>query len=62
MNKNNESFKCYYCPVQFDIELDYLKHTKQKHPNESTKPNIGMIQIIQKKWGYDIEPKGNPWE
>jgi len=61
-NDNNESIKCYYCPKQFDREQDYLKHAKDKHPEELLQPNIGMIQIIQKKWDYDISPLGNPWE
>lgn len=61
-NDNNESINCYYCPKQFGGEQGYLKHAKDKHPEELFLPNIGMIQIIQKKWDYDIYPLGNSWE
>ncbi len=68
MRKNNQqgirklSFKCYYCVKEFDNEGEYWIHNSEIHPEEMKQPNLGMINIIRDKWGYDIEPKGNPWE
>lgn len=66
-NKNYQgirrlSFKCYYCEKEFDNEEEYWIHNSGIHPEELKQPNLGMIEIMRKKWGYNIEPKGNPWE
>jgi hypothetical protein len=68
MRKNNQqgisklSFKCYYCVKEFENEGEYWIHDSEIHPGEPKHPDLGMILIMRDKWGYDIEPKRNPWE
>lgn len=41
-----------------DNEEEYWIHIQENHPEKSTQPNLGMINIMCNKWGYDIELKG----
>jgi hypothetical protein len=44
------------------VTLEYLKPPLKTHPKEPAQPDLKMIQTMRDKWGYNIEPKGNPWE
>lgn len=59
---SEESFKCYYCPLEFKNKEDYMIHSSKEHSREIWQPSKDMINKIRMEFGYNIEPKGNPWE
>jgi hypothetical protein len=57
LQKQQKSYKCYYCDAEFSTEQEHLKHSVNSHKGKPAQPEDKRLFEL-----LGIQPKGNSWE